>query len=68
MLDKKTFIQSEGLRRLALFEYISELENQGLNDIKIQARLLEDRIVKSARVLNREWNFYNKVKTKVGWR
>lgn len=68
MLDKKTFIQSEGLRRLALFEYISELENQGLNDIKIQAKLLEDRIVKSARVLNREWNFYNKVKTKVAWR
>ena len=68
MLDKKTFIQSIGLRRLGLFEYISDLESEGLNDKKIQARLLEDEIVKSARVLNKEWNFYNKVKTKVAWR
>ena len=45
MLNKTEFIQSMGVRRFGLFEYISELEQQGLPDKKIQARLLEDEIV-----------------------
>ncbi len=68
MLDKKQFIQSEGLRRLGIFEYISELEMKGMTEKKIQAKLLEDEIVKSARVLNKEWNFYTKIKPQVSWK
>ena len=66
-MTKKEFIQSFGLRRESLVSYIRELESKGKSKKEIQVELLADDIVKSPRVLNDEWRFFEKVKPQVSW-
>ena len=66
-MTKKEFIQSFGLRRTSLVDYIRELESKGKSKLEIQVELLADNIVKSPRVLNDEWKFFEKVKPQVTW-
>jgi hypothetical protein len=67
-MTKKEFIQNHGLRRIGLINYISELETKGFKKRDIQVQLLADNIVKSPRVLNDEWKFFEKVKPQITWK
>ena len=66
-MTKKEFIQSFGLRRESLVSYIRELESKGKSKKEIQVELLADDIVKSPRVLNDEWRFFEKIRPQVTW-
>ena len=66
-MTKKEFIQSFGLRRTALVDFIKEQELKGKSKLEIQVELLADKIVKSPRVLNDEWKFFESVKPQVTW-
>ena len=66
-MTKKEFIQSFGLRKTTLVDYIKELESMGKSKRQIQVELLADSIVKSPRVLNDEWRFFEKVKPQISW-
>ena len=66
-MTKKEFIQSFGLRRTTIVDYIRELESKGKSKKEIQVELLADDIVKSPRVLNDEWRFFEKIRQQVTW-
>ena len=66
-MTQKEFIQSFGLRRTGLVDFIKKLELKGKTKHEIQVELLADNIVKSPRVLNDEWKFFEKVKPQVTW-
>jgi hypothetical protein len=64
---KEQFISGYGIRKLGLVEYIKSLENEGLEDIKIQSTLIENRVVKSPRMLDRNWKFYLSIRNQIAW-
>ena len=64
---KDEFIAHKGIRKVGLVEYIKDLENQGFNKRQIQAKLIENNIVKSIYMLPIDYNFYEEVKDKVKW-
>ena len=64
---KEDFIREQGIRKLGLIEYIYKLEKSGLEETKIHARLLQNRVSTSPRMLDYDWKFYNKVKPMIGW-
>ena len=64
---KEDFISGFGIRKLGLVEYIKSLENQGLEDKKIQSTLIENEVVKSPRMLDANWKFYTEVRSEIGW-
>ena len=64
---KEQFIQHKGIRKLGLVEYIKGLESKGLSQTVVQAELLKNNVVKSPRMLDLDWRFYEDVKNRIGW-
>ena len=64
---KEQFIASKGLRRLGLGEYIKGLESKGLNKKEVQAELLVNDVVKSPRMLDLDYKFYEEVAPQIKW-
>ena len=64
---KEEFIAHKGIRRLGLVEYIKGLEYKGLGKEDVQAELLKNKVVKSPRMLDLDYRFYEEVKDKVKW-
>jgi|TARA_B100001971_G_C18051152_1_gene462942 hypothetical protein len=64
---KEQFIEHKGIRKLGLVEYIKGLERQGLSQLEVQAELLKNKVVKSPRMLDLDWRFYENVKNEIGW-
>ena len=64
---KEEFIAHKGIRRLGLVEYIKGLEYKGLGKEDVQAELLKNKVVKSPRMLDLDWRFYEDVKNRIGW-
>lgn len=64
---KEEFISGYGIRKLGLVEYIKSLENEGLEDRKIQSTLIENKVVKSPRMLDANWKFYMSVRNRIAW-
>ena len=64
---KEQFIASKGIRRLGLVEYIRNLEVKGLTKKEVQAQLLVNDVVKSARMLDLDYKFYEEIKPQIKW-
>ena len=64
---KEEFIAHKGIRRLGLVEYIKSLEYKGLGKEDVQAELLKNKVVKSPRMLDLDYRFYEEVKDRVAW-
>ena len=64
---KEQFIAHKGIRRLGLVEYIKGLEHKGLAKEDVQAELIKNKVVKSPRMLDLDWRFYEGVKDQVVW-
>ena len=64
---KEDFIKDQGIRKLGLVEYIYRLEKSGLDETSIHAKLIENRVSTSPRMLDYDWKYYTQVKPKVGW-
>ena len=64
---KEQFITHKGIRRLGLVEYIKGLEHKGLTKEHVQAELIKNKVVKSPRMLDLDWRFYEGVKDQVVW-
>ena len=43
------------------------LESKGLSQTEVQAELLKNNVVKSPRMLDLDWRFYEDVKNRIGW-
>jgi len=63
------FIRNEknGIRKIAKIEYIHELTKQGKSKTEIQSQMLLDRVSKSAHMLRKDFNEYEKVADKLEW-
>jgi len=63
------FIRNEknGIRKIAKIEYIHELTKQGKSKYEIQSQMLLDRVSKSAHMLRKDFNEYEKVADKLEW-
>jgi hypothetical protein len=66
-MTKDEFISQNGIRKVGLIEYIKDLENQGFNKRQIQAKLIENNIVKSIYMLPIDYKFYDRVKDEINW-
>ena len=64
---QEEFIKDQGIRKLGLIEYIYKLEKSGLDETKIHASLLENRVCTSPRMLDYDFKFYKRMKPLVGW-
>ena len=64
---KEQFIAHKGIRRLGLVEYIKGLEIKGLAKEDVQAELIKNKVVKSPRMLDLDYRFYEEVKDEVAW-
>ena len=64
---KEQFIAHKGIRRLGLVEYIKGLEHKGLAKEDVQAELIKNKVVKSPRMLDLDYRFYEEVKDEVAW-
>ena len=64
---KEQFIAHKGIRRLGLVEYIKGLEYKGLAKEDVQAELIKNKVVKSPRMLDLDYRFYEEVKDQVFW-
>mgnify|MGYP001369389675 CR=1 FL=1 len=67
--NKLDFIKNEknGIRKIGKVEYIHELVKQGFDKTEIQSKMLLDKVSKSAHMLRKDFNDYEKVKDKVEW-
>ena len=66
-MTKDEFISQNGIRKVGMEEYIRDMENKGLNKRQIQARLIENNIVKSIYMLPIDYKFYDRVKDEINW-
>ena len=66
-MTKDEFIKKNTIRKLGLVEYIKRLEKQGLSERDVQAELIKRKIVKSPRMLDLEWKFYQQYKNEISW-
>ena len=64
---KEQFIAHKGIRRLGLVEYIKGLEHKGLDKTEVQSELIKNKVVKSPRMLDLDYRFYEEVKDQVAW-
>jgi len=64
---KEQFIAHKGIRRLGLVEYIKGLEHKGLTKEHVQAELIKNKVVKSPRMLDLDYRFYEEIKDEVAW-
>ena len=64
---KEQFIAHKGIRRLGLVEYIKGLEHKGLDKTEVQSELIKNKAVKSPRMLDSDYRFYEEVKDEVAW-
>ena len=64
---KEQFIKDKGIRKVGIVEYIRSLEQKGLKKEEIQAILLKNKVVKSPRMLDFDWRFYEQVSNSVKW-
>ena len=46
---------------------IKKLEQQGLSERDVQAELIKRKVVKSPRMLDLEWKFYQQYKNEISW-
>ncbi len=63
------FIRNEpnGIRKVGKIEYIHELIKEGKSKTEIQSQMLLDKVSKSAHMLRKDFNDYEKVADKVEW-
>ena len=66
-MTKDEFISQNGIRKVGMVEYIKDMDNKGLNKRQIQARLIENNIVKSIYMLPIDYKFYDRVKDEINW-
>ena len=66
-MTKDEFISQNGIRKVGMVEYIRDMENKVLNKRQIQARLIENNIVKSIYMLPIDYKFYDRVKDEINW-
>ena len=66
-MTKDEFISQNGIRKVGMVEYIRDMENKGFNKRQIQAKLIENNIVKSIYMLPIDYKFYDRVKDEINW-
>ena len=61
------FIRDYGIRRAFFCGYFKKKELEGETKNEIQSSAIKEDIVKSPRVLDTTFKFYEEVKDKIGW-
>ena len=61
------FVRDYGVRKSFFADYFKKQENQGKSKKEIQAEAIKNEIVKSPRVLDYTYDFYETHKDLIGW-
>ncbi len=65
--SKEPFLREYGVRNTFFCEYFKKEELAGNSQIDILTNALREKLVKSLRVLDYTYGFYEKMKDQIGW-
>lgn len=65
--SKEAFLREHGVRNTFYCEYFKKMELSGKSKNDILGNVLKEQLVKSPKVLDYTFKFYEKVKDQIGW-
>ncbi len=66
-LNRTDFVNDFGITKTTVLEKMKSFERDGLTDTQIQVKLLEDKYVKSSRVLYDYYRLFRKQRDSIKW-